>query len=223
LVCATRVGEDAFYRETALGRSLAANYRDLPFLETVLFADNRQGLPALYNQAIRDAASRPAVLVFVHDDIDLVDFYWPDRLYGALLDFQVVGVVGNRRRLPRQPSWCFKDEWLAWDDFDHLSGFIGHGDAAAWHVMRFGIVGAACKLLDGVFLAADSALLLQHQLQFDERFDFHFYDLDFCRQAEAKGVRMGTAPICLVHHSTGQTRSAAWRAAYQAYVEKWGD
>lgn len=223
LVCATRVAADAFYRDTALGRSLDAGYRDLPFLDIEVIADNREGLPVVYNRVIRAAGARPAVLLFVHDDVHLTDYYWPDRLYAGLTTFQLVGVAGNRRRLPRQPSWCFKDEWFAWDDFDQMSGFIGHGDALPFRVMRFGLVGAPCKLLDGVFLAADSRVLLERDLLFDERFDFHFYDLDLCRQAELKGVSMGTAPICLLHESIGKMRTDAWTAAYRTYLDKWGD
>jgi hypothetical protein len=41
-------------------------------------------------------------------------------------------------------------------------------------------------VLDGLLLAARSETLLSNQLTFDERFDFHFYNMDFCRQAEEK-------------------------------------
>jgi len=40
-------------------------------------------------------------------------------------------------------------------------------------------------------------------LGFDERFGFHFYDLDLCRQAEQRGIRTGTWPISVVHESGG--------------------
>ncbi|MBI3513558.1 MAG: hypothetical protein HY060_05760 [Proteobacteria bacterium] len=223
IVCATRQSAEAFHRETALGKSLATAYQGLPFLELVVFADNAAGLPALYNRAIRDAAAKPAVLVFVHDDVHLIDYYWPDRLYAALIDFPIVGLVGNRVRRPRQPSWCFQDEWFTWDSFENMSGFMGHGDVLPNRLTRYGLVGAECKLLDGVFLAADSRTLIEHDLYFDEAFDFHFYDLDFCRQAERKGVRMATAPICALHESIGYARTAAWTAAYAKYLAKWGE
>jgi GT2 family glycosyltransferase len=223
IVCATRSSEDAFYQETALGKSLAAAYLTLPFIELVVFPSNTVGLPVLYNRVIREAAANPAVLVFVHDDLHLIDYYWPDRLYGTLLEFQLVGLVGNRFRQPRQPSWCFKDEWFAWDDFENMSGFMGHGETLPNRVTRFGRVGAECKLLDGVFLAAESRTLLERDLAFDEAFDFHFYDLDFCRQAETKGIRMGTAPICALHESIGKMRTDAWNAAFQKYLAKWGE
>jgi len=223
IICATRRSAADFHRETALGRSLAAAFDALPFLDLVVIPDNRQGLPAVYNAAIRAAAAKPAVLLFVHDDVHLVDYYWPDRLYTGLTQFDIVGLIGNRRRLPRQPSWCFKDEWFAWDGFEQLSGFIGHGSELPCRITRFGLVGAECKLLDGLFLAARSDLLLGRQLLFDEAFDFHLYDVDFCRQAEAKGLRMGTVPICVLHESAGQLRTDAWTDAYRRYLAKWGE
>jgi GT2 family glycosyltransferase len=224
LVCATRATEAGFYQDAALGRSLAAGYRDLPFIEIVLFPENKTGLPALYNRAIREAIDNPAVLVFVHDDVHLIDYYWPDRLYAGLRDFQIVGLIGNKRRLPRQPTWCSKDVWFAVDSFDNLSGFMAHGKSVPLDLTRSGLVNAECKLLDGVFLAASSTVLAEHGLWFDESFDFHFYDLDLCRQAEVKGVRMGTVPICVLHESDGTGyRTDAWRAGYQRYLAKWGE
>ena len=224
IVCATRLSGEAFHRESALGRSLAAGgYLDLPFIKLALIADNTTGLPVVYNRVIEAAVADPAVLVFVHDDVHLVDYYWPDRLYGALTEFQLVGVCGNRVRHPRQPSWCFKDEWFTWDSFDNLSGFMGYGETLPYRVTRFGRVGGECKLLDGVFLAAESPLLIAHGLRFDEAFDFHFYDMDLCRQAEAKGLRMGTTAICVIHESIGKLRSSAWSEAFQRYLAKWGD
>jgi len=78
------------------------------------------------------------------------------------------------------------------------------------------------KLLDGLLLAAFSDTLIQKSLRFDERFDFHFYDLDFCRQAEQLGVTMGTIPLSLIHESGGNFDSHSWRMAYKEYIKKWG-
>ncbi len=57
-------------------------------------------------------------------------------------------------------------------------------------------------MLDGLFLAVSMQTLISAKdLRFDEQFDFHFYDLDFCRSAGKKEVSMGTWPISVTHAS----------------------
>ncbi len=221
VVVATRESRVRFFETTATGRSLAL-YR-FPFLELMLFEQNRTGLPALYNRAIEAARERPAILVFVHDDVHLCDFYWPWHLASALASFDVVGLAGNRRRLPNQPSWAFVDTRCTWDAQENLSGIVGHGQGfppAALSV--FGNPRQEVKLLDGVLVACRSTTLIDHDVRFDERFDFHFYDLDLCRQAEARKLTMGTWPISVVHESGGDFGSPAWHEAYAKYLQKWG-
>jgi GT2 family glycosyltransferase len=77
--------------------------------------------------------------------------------------------------------------------------------------------------MDGVFLAVKKATLLSHGLRFDPRFDFHFYDLDFCRTARDLGLRLGTWPIALTHQSRGGYNTPAWNEKARMYLEKWAD
>lgn len=221
LVCATRLSDAEFHQTSALGRSLGVAFADVPGLQLTLFPGGNPGLPVVYNMAIRAAAADPAILLFIHDDVHLLDFYWPDRLYAAFEEFQIVGLVGNRRRAPRQPGWAFKDEWFKPDAHENLSGVIAHGTAFPSPIRRLGVLGP-CKLLDGVFLAVHSDLLLANDLFFDEIFDFDCWDLDFCRQAEAKGITMGTAPIGVLHESIGKYRTPAWTLSFKKYLDKWG-
>lgn len=220
IVCASRRSTDDFHATTALGRSL--KLYPLPFVELRLFADNTDGLSACYNRALDEARERPAILVFAHDDIHLCDFFWPDRLTEALARFDVVGLAGNRRRVPLQPAWAFTDIQFTPDSVRNLSGIVGHGNAFPPDILSiFGAPLQEVKLLDGLFLAARSQVLHEHGIRFDERFDFHFYDLDLCRQAEAAGLRMGTAALSVVHESRGAYGSQSWKIGYLKYIEKW--
>lgn len=222
IVCATRKSREEFFTDTACGHSLSLHRP--PSVEIRLFPGNTQGLPALYNKAIAESIHEEVTFLFVHDDIHLCDFHWADRLTNGLSVFDVVGLAGNRRRVPAQPAWLFLDEKLTPDSRDNLSGIVGHGRGLVPDgVDVFGPTGKAVKLLDGVFLAVRSATLRATALRFDERFDFHFYDLDFCRQAERAGMRLGTWPISVVHQSKGNFTSQAWRQGYDRYLEKWGD
>lgn len=221
-VCATRASQEEFFQKTALGRSLAV-YR-YPFVELRLFAGNSQGLPTVYNQAIAESAANPAVMIFVHDDVHICDFFWADRVLEGLRAFELLGLAGNRRRLPRQPAWAFVDDKFTWDAREQLSGVVGHGHAfPPANLSIFGPTGQPVKLLDGLMLWCHSRTLHEKSLRFDESFKFHFYDMDFCRQAEVAGLRMGTWPLSVIHESGGNFNSPSWREGYQHYLAKWGD
>jgi GT2 family glycosyltransferase len=222
LVCATRKDRSGFIENSALGRSLAMHRQ--PGIELRLFADNRSGLPAVYNQALREAVADPAILVFLHDDVCLCDYHWPERVRAALNAFSLIGVAGNRRRRSNQPSWAFIDDRWTWDCRENLSGTVAHGKGfEPQQISHYGPSGQEVKLLDGVFLATHSQTLHSHKMQFDEAFTFDFYDLDLCRQAEEKGIRIGTWPIALIHESGGNFGTDAWHKAYSHYLAKWGD
>lgn len=224
-VCATRETEGGFLEKTALGRTLSV-YKYTDFTQIRLFPQNRSGLSAVYNTAIKESINDPAILVFAHDDIYLTDFYWPDHILNALQHFDIVGVAGNKERIPRQHSWAriTIEGKKIWDKPENLSGVVGHGHGfPCKNLSVYGPPGQEVKLLDGLMLICRSDLLHAKGLMFDERFAFHFYDLDFCRQAEQKGIKMGTWSISVIHESEGNLTSEAWRHGYQSYLEKWGD
>lgn len=219
-VVATRTSFANFFTDTALGRSLALYY-PLGGVQVRVFESNTAGLPSVYNQAIEEAREQPALLVFCHDDLHLCDFFWGDHLREGLRKYDIVGVAGNRRRVPRQPAWLYVDEEFTWDT-ENLSGVVAHGNGfPCSNLSVFGPSGVPVKLLDGLLLACDSQLMIDKNLRFDERFTFHFYDLDFCRQAELLGLSMGTWPISVVHESGGGFGGPSWSAGYAAYLDKW--
>jgi hypothetical protein len=103
-----------------------------------------------------------------------------------------------------------------------FSGVVGHGDGfPPQNISFFGPSRQEVKLLDGLMLVCNSNTLVSKEIRFDERFDFHFYDLDFCRQAELKNIKMGTWPISVIHESGGDVGSDEWRSAYLKYLSKW--
>ena len=222
-VVATRETKDDFFSKTATGRTLNL-YKKWPFVELDLYDSNRIGLPVLYNRSIETAKDNPAILIFAHDDIHLTDFFWADQVVNSLKHFDIVGVAGNRRRLAYQPSWAFINDQLQWDQREYLSGVVGHGKQ--FPPPNLSVYGKTCQkvqLLDGVFLVCQSQFMHDKNLMFDERFNFHFYDLDFCRQAEQVGARLGTWSISLIHESGGAFNSPQWKLARDEYFLKWGD
>lgn len=221
LVVGTRESREGFTANTATGRSLGL-YK-YPFVELLLFAQNSKGLSIIYNEAIEESRSDPAILVFLHDDLHICDFFWPWHIANTLTQFHLVGLAGNRRRVPRQPGWRFIDDSLTSDTAENLSGIVGHGTAFPPAILTtLGNPYQEVKLLDGLLLGAHSSTFIDSGLRFDERFDFHFYDLDLCRQAEQMNIRMGTGSISVIHESHGDFRSDSWRRAYREYLQKWG-
>ena len=226
-VCATREPQEQFFKKSPLGRSLPF-YRTFPpgrRIELRLFKENAEGLSAVYNAAIEEAKEDPAILIFIHDDVYLSDYYWAERLLEGLRVFDIVGLAGNRRREHRQASWMYLNGEFKRDKDENLSGVIGHGEGFPnlIELSVYGPPGQQVALLDGVMLAARSEALIESGLTFDTRFTFHFYDMDFCRQAELRGLRMGTWPISVIHGSAGNLGGEAWRAAYEQYLVKYGE
>ncbi|MDP8566381.1 hypothetical protein [Methylophilus aquaticus] len=91
-VCATGASE-ADFAKCALGLSMTT-MKIMPMFELRLFAENTSALGLVYNQA-------PAILVFIHDDVFLPDFFMVSQIYAALRNFDVVGVAGNKSRIAR--------------------------------------------------------------------------------------------------------------------------
>lgn len=221
LVVATRKSIELFWANSATGKSLSLFSG--PHLEVVVYPDNTKGLPDIYNKEIEKSKGESCILVFAHDDLYFLDFFWMQQILNGLTHFGIVGVAGNRRRIPFQPSWAFVDEQFTWDEPQNLSGVVGHGDSfPPSNISNFGPPFQEVKLLDGLILAAFSDTLIKHHMRFDEKFKFHFYDIDFCRQAEIRGISMGTIPLSLIHQSGGNFGSDDWKQSYQKYLQKWG-
>jgi GT2 family glycosyltransferase len=225
IISATRLSEAEFWKKAALA---ASPKRLLPNPDSaskatmfgselvcaVVAYSNHRPLPDIYNQRI--AASEPdAVLVFVHDDVWIEDYYLAQRLVETLEKYDVVGIAGNRERVPKQTFWSSTGN-------ASLSGSIAQGRFSLGQVTRFGPTPAECELLDGVLLAARRSVLQASGVLFDPRFDFHFYDMDFCRTARAKGLRLGTWPIAITHQSHGDW-GERWATKRALYLEKWPD
>jgi len=224
VISATRMTEGNFWRKSALGKSIATWQKDSSVSVHVRF-ENTAGLPAVYNAAMNEAGPND-VLLFVHDDIWLDDPQWIQKIKVALGRFDVVGLAGCTRRVPNQPAWLFdsiKDGGGFVSNAPYQSGAVAHGRHPKGFNSAFGPTPARCELLDGVFLVARKNVLARSGVQFDERFMFHFYDMDFCRTARAAGLSLGTWPIALTHQSTGAFGSPAWYESLQRYRDKWGD
>ena len=219
IVSTTRHDENSFWDRSALGRSLTRLSADTRLTHFISF-ENKIGLGEIYNRRIT-AISDHDILVFIHDDIWIDDPFFADELLKGLEHYDIIGVAGNRRRALFQPSWCFIDEKFTCDKLLNLSGSVAHGPMPNGPVSHYGDAPADCELMDGALLAVRRSKLTTTNVYFDPTFRFHFYDMDFCRTARQKGLRLGTWRIAITHQSPGNFGSAEWKAAYAAYLHKW--
>lgn len=220
-VCATRLSQHDFFDQSCFGQSL--NHYKRPNVELELYANNKTGLSKIYNLAIDNAKNNPAILVFIHDDVFINDFFWYQHLQESLKKFDIVGLAGNLRRIPNQPGWSFLDTSCR-NDIGNLSGIVAGGHPTkGYKIFYFGEPDQEVKLLDGLFLSVRSDTLVKNNLYFDERFNFHHYDLDFCRQAELKNLKLGTSKISVIHDSNGGYKTDSWYKSIEIYFNKWGD
>jgi hypothetical protein len=221
IVSATRLTEREFWKSSALGKSLKIWLSD-PAISVDVRYENKEGLPAVYNSYLRNSVGADALL-FVHDDIWLDDPQWLPKLMVALNRFDIVGVAGNTRISPNQPAWLFNKQEkgkFTWDSA-YLSGAVAHGQLSKGQISVYGPTPAKCELLDGAFIAVRFSYAHRSGVLFDERFDFHFYDMDFCRTARRLGLSLGTWPISLTHQSAGSFGSPGWRDGFERYLNKW--
>jgi GT2 family glycosyltransferase len=221
IVSATRLPEAAFWEESALGRSLRRFHYDGRLKPHVAY-ENRRGLPEVYNARLL-APDAGDIQVFIHDDVWIDDIFFADHLLMGLAHADVLGVAGSRRRVPFQPCWhqVIAGKEIVWEDQAYLSGSIAHGDGPFGVISHYGHTPAECELLDGLLLAVRTRTARERECLFDARFAFHFYDMDFCRTARRRDLKLSTWPISVTHQSGGGFFSEPWKAAMREYFAKW--
>lgn len=236
LFVATRLSKERFLTESLLCQSLNQFSADL-LPELRVRYENEFGLPALYNEQLRDCPSSHNLL-FVHDDVFLHDPFLQLRLSDALVRSDIVGVAGSRGTDEADVSWALSFgpelEPQGWHPSPRvqLSGVVSHTTTATvphsywapkFHPSEYGPVPSTVTSLDGLFLAMQPSTVLAHGVHFDERFTFHHYDLDFCRSARNAGLSLSTSAIAVTHASGGSYDTESWRASALLYRQKWAD
>lgn len=152
--------------------------------------------------------SRHEIVVFSHDDVELLSPRPFEALDRALEGNDIVGLAGSDR--VRGPA-------VMWAGHPHMRGFLAmpvDGDPDAINASTFafncGVLGGM-QALDGFWFACRRAAALA--VGFDAAtFDgFHFYDLDFTYRAHLAGLRVAvTTDIVCLHKSHGDF-GAEWQ------------
>ncbi len=179
-----------------------------------------------YNQIIEAAAARDDLeaLVLVHQDAEIMDSDFCDKVRGALADPDV-GVVGCVGAIGvRSVAWWEGSVALA--SFIHRYEEHGGGDLPAFSWVwadappyaRLGEV----DTLDGFLLVLSPWAV--RNVRFDESLGMlHGYDFDFCLQVREAGRKVMTADFRAIHNHSLQPFSEPedWIQAHVRIADKW--
>jgi len=197
---------------TAVKAMYAAAFGDTPW-ELIGIHDARSAADG-YNRGF--VKSRGDIVIFSHDDVEIINPDFPQRLTGHLANYDIVGVAGT--------SLAVSAAWIRAGP-PHLLGQIVHVMADGnFQVEIFGAPSrvSRAQAVDGVFISARRAVL--ERVKFDAvTFDgFHVWDQDFCRSACMAGFTIAvTCDIHLIHFSPGGKFDEVWRTYAQRFYNKW--
>jgi hypothetical protein len=180
-----------------------------------------------YNAIMEEAARLEGLeaLVLLHQDAEIVDERFCDKLRAALSDSQV-GVVGCVGSIGvRSIAWW--EGSVTWASFIHRYSELGGGDVPSltWdeeNTPPFARLGEV-DTVDG-FVMGLSPWVVQN-VRFDDSLGqlLHGYDFDFCLQVRAAGRKVITADFKMIHNHSLELASDLenWSRAHVAVAEKW--
>ena len=201
-------------------RNVTANYsRLLAACDfEIIGIHDAKSLCEAYNRGID--RSRGEIVVFSHDDIEILCGNFAQILFTHMQVCDIAGVAGTNKLTG--PLW-------SWSGYPHSHAWVTQRTlatpqcpaqyrVAVDNLRQVSMLDA--QALDGVFFAVKRAVF--DKVRFDESFDgFHFYDLDFTFRAYRAGLRLGIfGDIVLAHDSEGRN-DAAWHKYAGAFLEKY--
>ncbi len=176
----------------------------------VLVRRGERSIFTAYNSMLDEAAALGAeALVLVHDDVQLRDPRLPTTLSEVFADGSVglVGVIGGTG--VRDLRW-----------WEHAS--VGYAEEVG-RTLDYGRGQHEAEVVDGIFLALPRRAF--GLVRFDEGTftGFHGYDADISCQVAARGLRVVTADVDLLHHTkpTAIKGPNAHRLANLLWLAKW--
>lgn len=196
--------------------NVTRNYADLmadePF--EIIGIHDAKSLCEGYNRGIKKSVGD--ILVFSHDDIEILSSDFVARLKAHMEHFDIVGLAGTDK--------VVGGGWVN-AGIPHLYGQVANPGGAGYQVAFFDygkianqgkVTADGIKMLDGFFFAVRRSVV--QQVLFDERnFDgFHGYDVDFTYSAYLAGFNLTVCnDIAVIHDSGG-----SFDATFQKYKRR---
>jgi hypothetical protein len=163
-----------------------------------------------YNRGLAQATGE--LLIFSHDDIELISPHSVETIRRHLKNFDLIGVGGTTRLI--DGNWI-----TAGDPYVYSAIAAQESDDGRCRVIVYGagpLVVRDIKAIDGCFFACKRAVA--SAIGFDAQiFDgFHLYDVDFSYRVFRAGYRLAVCrDLPLIHYSKGN-----YDESYQRYNER---
>jgi len=167
-----------------------------------------------YNRGI--ARSRGNILIFSHDDIEILSHDFSYKLTHYLSIYDIIGVAGTTKLTGA--TWSAAGKGFIHGQVPHLIP-----EHPEYIIAVYGTktpVVEKIQALDGMFFALNRPVV--ERVQFDENmFDgFHHYDLDFTFSAYLAGFKLAVCnDIVIAHHSAGKFDSM-WEHYRDLFLRK---
>jgi len=235
IVVPTVLTEEAYKNSvpyTCLNRIIQTHDSKKMEIYVTIIPENRKGFCALYNEYIHNdpVENGESITVFVHDDIEIHDQFFIQKLRKAHERFDIVGVAGTTSQN------YINATTLAW----HLCmnrkedgrGFLSHvipkdiGGYGFPYVNSsfYGPTPAEVVFVDGVFISFNTKKVADSGVKFNEKYTFHHYDMSACAEAKKVGLSIGVYPIFAIHHGLGEFHNdKLWQKLAIEFAEDYKD
>jgi GT2 family glycosyltransferase len=191
-------------------------------IQIIEFVNNGSvSLAKAYNQGLEQAKYDD--IVFIHDDL-VLSKNWGRKTHKYLneSDYGIIGIAGTTT-LPKSGMW--------WDNRFEMVGRVWHQQTIqdgkkkktvkyeSKYSERFPNQIVPTVIVDGLFIAVKRDRIVE---KFDENFDgFHFYDIPFCVNNIANGVKIGVVTdIKVIHKSIGQVNQQ-WHQNREVFAKRY--
>jgi len=203
--------------------AVCANFRDRlvdsPY--EIIGIHDAKSLSEGYNRGID--RSQGDILIFCHDDIEIISPSFSSLLREHLRTFDVIGCAGTVR--------LKGSKWVSSGD-PHVHGVVACPVGRIWPAERFDVwlwggveltqIGDI-QALDGFFIATKRHVV--NSVRFDEKtFDgFHLYDTDFSYAAFLRGFELAVCKDILIAHQSGGNFGDVYKTYADRFREKYKD
>jgi hypothetical protein len=182
---------------------------------TEIVENNREGLCKVYNRYLTEEYKNKYV-IFVHDDVMINDLYFEEKVLSAFEKYDIIGLAGAK-------SCDLSSEHPAWHTMtkrEDMVGEVAHSSQGKTWTTVFGPTDSRALVLDGLFIGVNVNIALEKGLLFDERFDFHHYDITFCLKANELKIKAGVFPLSVIHFGLGDSMNTPeWKESAKKFKE----